>query len=348
MSKDSMECSGVCQNCFIKFNEYDEYVSAANRIQNDLVGLFEATFIKTEEIEEEKIVEEEDIYLKTMDGTEYTYVEAEEVRFESETPDFKITAVETVETKKKPSNLIKKGVSKVDKDEGLLYYIVDGVKVYECDICGKKDFQSRSRLKTHRKIHTDERNFICGTCHSSFKTMNCLKNHMRLHNDTFFCCDLCPSKFKGKHDLRCHIDAVHLMKKDFLCKLCGKAFSRDKTLRQHMMYHVNNRNVTCEICGYKTINRPKMNRHMKSHTGERNYSCHICGKKFLYSYNVSSHIRHVHNHVKRPTTNEKKLTCAICGQKFQKIWKVDQHMKEVHQAETQEIIEEEIETIMGY
>jgi transcription elongation factor Elf1 len=363
MSQESIDSSGICQNCFIKFNEYDEYITAANRIQKDLINLFEVNSyaIIDQEVEEgEKnlsVVKEE----VDIDTTEYTYVESEniieddnteeQVYFQEAEPP-QVIMRQTVQYKKKTPNSStkkKKSNSKVDKDAGLLFYFVDGVKLYECDICSKKDFQSRSRLKTHRLIHTNERNFICGTCDASFKTMNCLKNHMRLHNNIFYYCDLCPSKFKGKHELRCHIDAVHLLKKDFVCKICGKAFSRDKTLRQHMMYHINNRNVTCEICGYKTINRPKMTRHMKSHTGERNYSCPICGKKFLYSYNVSSHIRHVHNHEKRPTTNEEKLTCQICGQKFQKIWKVKDHMAEVHQIEQQEVVvTEEIESVISY
>jgi len=69
---------------------------------------------------------------------------------------------------------------------------------------------------------------------------------------------------------------------------------------------------------------------MKSHTGERNYECSICGKRFLYSYNVTAHIKHVHYHEKRPTTNEEKLVCSVCGKKFQKIWKVKEHLAEVH------------------
>ena len=78
------------------------------------------------------------------------------------------------------------------------------------------------------------------------------------------------------------------------------------------------------------------------------FQCDICHKKFLYSYNVTAHIKHVHHHEKRPQTNEEKLICTVCGkvkkmklrwfilidclqfQKFQKIWKVKEHMAEVH------------------
>lgn len=67
----------------------------------------------------------------------------------------------------------------------------------------------------------------------------------------------------------------------------------------------------------------------KSHTGERKYECKICGKKFLYSYNVTAHIRHVHNREKRKI-DEEKLKCKVCHKKFQKIWRVKEHMQAVH------------------
>lgn len=173
--------------------------------------------------------------------------------------------------------------SKTNKDENYTL-IVNGVKNYPCEIC-EKIFSSRSRLKTHQMTHSIARNFRCEECGANFKTANCLKNHSRLHLNIFFYCDLCSRKFKGKHELRCHIDAVHLKKKDHVCQLCGKAFSRDKTLRQHLLYHTNERKIVCEICGFKTINQPKMTRHLKSHSGQRDYACNICKFKNLFKLN---------------------------------------------------------------
>lgn len=97
-----------------------------------------------------------------------------------------------------------------------------------------------------------------------------------------------------------------------------------------MFVHKEEKDVVCTVCGFRTHTKPKMERHMKSHTGERNYSCQICGKRFLYSYNVTAHIKHVHNREKRKI-DEEKLTCKFCGKRFQKIWKVKEHMAEVHQ-----------------
>lgn len=292
---------------------------AANKIQHDLTSLFEAS--NEEAVDEELLAikeeheKEDENLLKLEDGS---FVQEIEMRdyfvMDNVQNTTEVDIKPTISAPKRKTtiqNATKK--QKDDKDAGLLFCFVDGAKIYECDLCGKMDFTSRSRLKSHRATHSKERNFVCPTCNAAFKTSNCLKNHMRLHSNIFFFCDLCPSKFKGKHELRCHVDAIHLMRKDYKCHLCGKAFSRDKTLRQHIIYHNNQRNVTCEICGFKTINRPKLQRHMKSHTGERNYSCTICFKKFLYSYNVSSHIRHVHNNEKRPATDETKLTCHLCG-----------------------------------
>lgn len=210
--------------------------------------------------------------------------------------------VKSIPSEKKRSGYVKK-----DKDQGFIITMIDNVKHYTCEFC-EKNFISRARLRSHRQIHSTERNHLCVECGAKFKTLNCLKNHARLHSNVFYSCDLCNSRFKGKHELKCHIEAVHLMRKDHICQICGKAFSRDKTLRQHLLYHYNERNIVCEICGFKAINRPKMARHMKTHTGQRDYSCNICGKRFLYSYNVTAHIRHVHFNEKRPQTNEQKVS----------------------------------------
>ena len=68
---------------------------------------------------------------------------------------------------------------------------------------------------------------------------------------------------------------------------------------------------------------------MKSHTGQRDFECMICGKRFLYSYNVSAHIRHVHFKEKRKKYEEKK-SCLICNKKFYSNNKLRDHLRNEH------------------
>jgi hypothetical protein len=40
LSDDVVFDAGICQNCFIKFNEHDEHLSISNRIQKEIVSLY--------------------------------------------------------------------------------------------------------------------------------------------------------------------------------------------------------------------------------------------------------------------------------------------------------------------
>jgi 5-methylcytosine-specific restriction endonuclease McrA len=206
-----LENAGICQNCFIKFNEYDEHQTMANQIQIELMGMYRKEIASFVDVKQEIKVEDEDFYYA---GFGETIVEVTDDIYPEEfrrvAPKKKTTSMRPKAVKAETSSTVKypkakSSYVKKEKDAGLLVSIVDGVKLYSCEYCGKKGFTSRSRLKTHKLIHTDERNYMCQSCGASFKTMNCLKNHSRLHNNVFYYCDLCSSRFKGKHELRCHM-----------------------------------------------------------------------------------------------------------------------------------------------
>lgn len=76
-------------------------------------------------------------------------------------------------------------------DDDVTVKVVDnGVKLYQCDIC-MRTFKERSKLKSHKEIHTNLRNVICPTCGKAFKTQACLRSHKRVHNPTYMQCDIC-------------------------------------------------------------------------------------------------------------------------------------------------------------
>lgn len=206
-----LENAGICQNCFIKFNEYDEHQALAKQIQEELLLMYRQSVDSLYEIKQE--IKNEVDYNYSMDETVVELIEPEFLHFAR--PFIKKTSIHSTPAIVKVTSLANKIRSslnprrptyvKKDKDAGLIICMINGVKHYQCEFCGKKDFTSRSRLKTHMQIHTNERNFMCQSCGASFKTMNCLKNHSRLHTNIFYHCDLCTSRFKGKHELRCHM-----------------------------------------------------------------------------------------------------------------------------------------------
>lgn len=60
---------------------------------------------------------------------------------------------------KQPRSALKPRV-KDDHTEFIIIEMDDNSKAYQCDICFKT-FKDRSKLRTHREIHTNERNIIC-------------------------------------------------------------------------------------------------------------------------------------------------------------------------------------------
>ncbi|CRL07779.1 CLUMA_CG020733, isoform A [Clunio marinus] len=336
LSDDILYNSGICQNCFIKFNEYDEHFTMATRIQNELLLLFDSCWSENCNIDIKS-----DIKIEEDDASKFRLAEVmlennDDDEISSEGTD--VLNQNNKRSRKPFQPFLPKSSEKGDKrtykrkknlDEGLTVVEIDGQKIYQCDVC-RKLFKDRYKLKTHREIHTTERTVCCTECGAMFKTLTCLYSHKKIHRErVYHQCDLCEMRYIQKTQLRKHMDAIHLMKKDHVCSICGKCYSRDTTLSKHMFVHKEHKDIVCTVCGFRCHTKPKMERHMKSHTGERNYSCKICGKRFLYSYNVTAHIKHVHNREKRKV-DEEKLRCKFCGKRFQKIWKVKEHMANVH------------------
>ncbi|XP_063702312.1 zinc finger protein 236-like [Culicoides brevitarsis] len=59
----------------------------------------------------------------------------------------------------------------------------NGRRLLLCYIC-EKPFYRPSDLLRHRRIHTDERPFVCEKCRAGFRTKNSLKAHLKTHEKT--------------------------------------------------------------------------------------------------------------------------------------------------------------------
>lgn len=92
------------------------------------------------------------------------------------------------------------------------------------------------------------------------------------------------------------------------CPECGKTFSCNANLRDHMRLHTGERPFICGECGMSFAQRSNWRLHKRVHTGERPYMCGICGKTFSRSSHLPGHMR-IH-------TGERPYTCDQCDHAF--------------------------------
>jgi stress-induced morphogen len=172
-SPEVIEEAGVCHNCFIRFNEYDEHRTTSEKIQLEIVSLFESNNVEPEEKNSLKF--EQDEVPETFEAIEEADSQQLETCFESLDEERNETAEDPYLTLKyewtacneKPIVIVQDNDHKPrtrpkaeNDDELIVIHLEDNTKLYKCEIC-QKTFKEKSKLKSHRLIHTTERNVVC-------------------------------------------------------------------------------------------------------------------------------------------------------------------------------------------
>ena len=109
-------------------------------------------------------------------------------------------------------------------------------KTFICTICLRK-FSQSCNLKTHMKLHNDERPFECDTCHRRFRKKETLENHRRTHSQ----------------------------EKPFQCGICYKKLTRKGLLVNHMKIHSDAPPHRCHVrrCDFAAVNNSNLKAHMR-------------------------------------------------------------------------------------
>lgn len=208
----------------------------------------------------------------------------------------------------------------------------DGLKPFECEICGK-DFAKWNNLKTHHiQKHTESKISIpCEFygCGQTFATRQGLKRHwLRTHDPNYvvpettgFVCDTCGKTFTTNGALKKHKFIHTPNEMPFVCIICGKKFPTSHKLKEHTMRHEGIKNHTCSYCGLRKTTMHELKTHINNiHAKGRTYPCDICATEFSNIGNLNRHVKIVH-------LGLKPYVCQVCERAFGKSDHLKRHMK---------------------
>uniref|UniRef100_A0A336MF79 CSON014663 protein n=1 Tax=Culicoides sonorensis TaxID=179676 RepID=A0A336MF79_CULSO len=106
---------------------------------------------------------------------------------------------------------------------------------YKCDICSAI-LLTPSKLKEHRNVHLNIKDFVCSFCEKTFVRKDNLRNHLRTHTgDKPYKCEYCSKQFGHYTDMKRH-RYTHTGDYPFKCPECGKGFIKLPALQTHLKF----------------------------------------------------------------------------------------------------------------
>ncbi|XP_071515273.1 uncharacterized protein [Panulirus ornatus] len=198
---------------------------------------------------------------------------------------------------------------------------------YPCNVCTLL-FGTQKELNYHKKkLHKDEKCFVCEECGKSFQRRTSLQKHaINWHESNSaigpFKCELCPKKFIRRIYLTNHKLRMHGLDKKFLCQVCGNKFMTQNSLMAHMEVHNDLRRFECTFCKKRFTRKEKLIYHERIHTGERPFQCQQCVRGFVSKSKLDEHIiRH---------RGDRRYHCSYCTKTYSGAWDLKKHIRKVH------------------
>lgn len=168
-----------------------------------------------------------------------------------------------------------------------------------------------------------------------------------------FYCKLCSVTCKSPSSLVTHVDAIHLLKRQYICRFCDSDFSRKSHVKEHEANHlIDKEKSVCRTC-HKQFNKKamqekkkkqickfcleifgkknKLTEHLEIHKVGTEYPCTICDNKFVSIDRLNSHLK---------THEELKFDCAFCHSQLKSMQTFKVHIMSIHEDQTDEELAE--------
>ena len=209
-----------------------------------------------------------------------------------------------------------------------------------CDVCSKV-FISRAYMQGHKSsVHSTEE---CPICSKMIQKTNFI-NHKRKHEGHRYECTFCSKSYWDQGSLH-HHKKIHLVgqieenivkefhekkprkNKSIACKSCGKTFSSNATLNNHISeFHLTDRNVVCDKCPkrFSTISVQREHARKQHKAKEVRFACKKCEKSYICVTGLKDHMKRVHS-------EEVNYHCKYCGKGFKVARVLKKHMISLHE-----------------
>ncbi|CAG2164161.1 unnamed protein product [Oppiella nova] len=188
------------------------------------------------------------------------------------------------------------------------------LELHACEHCSYRTYSLSILENIHKRIHSNEKNFLCDTCGKGFKNCKQLINHkvkhvvktpvLKTHE-----CHICLRTFNDARTKKVHLNNVHHKTRPYICNHCNHSAASRSALRTHMRQHTGEKPFKCDKCNYTTSDHNSLRRHKMRHSGERPYKCPFCSYSSIQSSTYKQHLKNKH-----PGLSEGIMfNCQFCG-----------------------------------
>ncbi|CAG9859529.1 unnamed protein product [Phyllotreta striolata] len=190
----------------------------------------------------------------------------------------------------------------------------------QCSKCSKM-FAHKSNLIIHLKTHLPREKYICPICDKLLISQKTFVKHYKLHKDPVVKCTTCDKILNRKDTLKYHMESVHSGNEE-ICSDCGKPMKTKKILNTHKKAHETTKTYDCPRCTLKFNRSFNLTRHIKvvheskKIDADKKFACAICDRKFKFNKSLTRHIRTIHPHEPIEQKSAKLKKCAKISNKI--------------------------------